>query len=178
MLKRLAEKHSESVAQLTLQYRMHEDICQLSNDIVYKGTLKCATEQVRRRKLSLDGFPENVPSLIRSSSAQWLMRTIDPDTPVVFVDTDKVKADAIGGGGVSGSIHPLERTTGHRKGGSIVNDTEASLVRQIVDGFLKCGMDAMSIGVICPFRAQVRSIHRGSSPTIACSSLLTIGVNV
>lgn len=47
LLKRLAEKVPESIAQLTLQYRMHEHIVMLCNAIAYGGDLKCGNEQVR-----------------------------------------------------------------------------------------------------------------------------------
>jgi DNA replication ATP-dependent helicase Dna2 len=153
MLKRLAEKHADSVAQLTYQYRMHEDICQLSNDLVYGGKLKCANDHVRRRKLDLQGFPENIPCGAQVSSMEWLTRVVDPSESVVFVDTDKIGSE--GGSAPRDSFQSLERTSGRGIGGAIVNDTEASLVRDIVGGLLSCGLDASSIGLICPFRAQV-----------------------
>jgi DNA replication ATP-dependent helicase Dna2 len=154
MLKHLADKHSDSVAQLTYQYRMHQDICQLSNDLVYNGKLKCANDEVRWRSLELNGFPENIPSINRAAPGEWLIRAIDPSNPVIFVNTDKMgtatdtdEAD---------SIIAHERTSGGGNHGNIVNDVEAEVVRLLVGGLLGCGLDVSSIGVICPFRAQVR----------------------
>jgi DNA replication ATP-dependent helicase Dna2 len=155
MLKHLADQHTDSVAQLTYQYRMHEDICQLSNDVVYKGKLKCANDEVRWRKLELNGFPENVPSVNQSAPGEWLIRAIDPSAPVIFVDTDKIGTTTETN--EADDIIPHERTSGGGTHGNIVNDVEAEVVRLLVGGLLGCGLDASSIGVICPFRAQVRT---------------------
>lgn len=150
MLKRLAEKHPEAVAQLTHQYRMNDEICQLSNDIVYKGMLKCGTEEVRSQKLELPGFPNRLPS----TEGDWLERSIDPSLPVIFLNTDKLRSSTIGT--KPNTNHYLERFSGRSKGGSIVNDTEVNVVRAIVNSFLVCGVPPTTIGVICPFRAQLR----------------------
>jgi DNA replication ATP-dependent helicase Dna2 len=161
MLKHLADQHSDSVAQLTYQYRMHEDICQLSNDVVYKGKLKCANDEVRWRRLELKGFPENIPSINRAPPGEWLIRAIDPSNPVIFVNTDKMGTAT--DTNEADSIIPHERTSGGGNHGNIVNDVEAEVVRLLVGGLLGCGLDASSIGVICPFRAQVRThfaLHR------------------
>ena len=162
MLKRLADKHPSSVAQLTLQYRMHGAICQLCNDIAYGGNLRCANEVVEKSLLSLPGFPSAIikRSLI-DSIACWMTEVIDPSRPVIFVDTDSIKSRTILTpppleGAHSNSITSgLERTTGKKGKGNVVNDTEAVLVLQIVHGLLVCGMEPYQIGVICPFRSQV-----------------------
>ena len=152
LLKRLAGKHPESVAKLTLQYRMHEHICSLCNDIVYKGELKCATEEVRNGKLLLPRYPRAVPpKLIEQSSRDrgWLHRVLDPGLPSVFVDTDAI-------GIANGAFQGLERTTGRRHGGNVVNEIELQLVRQVARSLLKCGLSCANIGVICPYRSQLR----------------------
>jgi DNA replication ATP-dependent helicase Dna2 len=82
MLKLLADAHPDMVAKLSYQYRMNGDICQLSNDLVYKGALKCANDCVRNQALDLPGFPENVEE-------SWLRAALDPSMPVVFVNTDQ-----------------------------------------------------------------------------------------
>ena len=155
MLKRLADQHTDSVAQLTFQYRMHEEICQLSNDIVYKGQLKCGDDLVAKRKLALDQFPRGLPMGVNQQ--HWLYRAIDPSRPVVFLNTDKITMSTTSQ--VTDSIHALERTIGRNAGGSIVNDTEASLVKDAVSALVACGLEPSSVGVICPFRAQVRLLE-------------------
>jgi len=155
MLKRLAEQHSDAVAKLTLQYRMHENICSLCNEIVYKGELKCASDEVRRSKLVLSRYPRAVPVPVHqegdaSTERGWLQRVLNPDVPAVFVDTDAI------GCGTSDAFQGLERCSGRRQGGTIVNDTEIAVVRSIVRCLLKCGLNSGSIGVICPYRSQLR----------------------
>lgn len=163
MLKHLAEGRPESVARLTLQYRMNEDICQLSNEIVYKGTLKCANEVVRSRRLNLQGFPENLQSL---TAKAWLVRAIDPSCPVTFVNTDRLDA--------SGKFvaRSTERLAGRNMGGSIINDGEAFLVEEIVSGLLQCGLNVSNACIICPFRAQVSHSYSYASITIPATLLI------
>ena len=154
MLKRLAERQPDSIAKLTLQYRMHENICNLCNEIVYGGELKCANETVRTGNLILSRYPKALPVPIQQESSTnevgWLQRVLNPDMPAVFVDTDAIGCSS------TGAFQGLERSSGRRQGGTIVNDTEVSLVRSIVRSLLKCGLNSASIGVICPYRSQLR----------------------
>jgi DNA replication ATP-dependent helicase Dna2 len=153
MLKRLAEAHPTSVAMLSYQYRMNHEICALSNEVAYGGALKCADESVAHRKLDLPGYPENVSVV---DPQPWLVQVVNPDFPVIFIDTDAQRSRAM-----DGTLVSLERTTGRNGGGSIVNDTEVRIVQTVVSSLLSCGMEASNIGLICPFRAQVR--HREGS---------------
>ena len=135
MLKLLADAHPTKVAQLCYQYRMNAEICQFSNDLVYNGALKCGNDAIRDQMLDLQGFPENI-------AHEWLRKILDPTSPVVFVNTDPSTGQA---------FTSLE----HIQAGKIVNDTEAKLVTTLISSLLACGVRADSIGVICPFRAQV-----------------------
>ena len=150
MLKRLAEAHPECVAQLTLQYRMHEEICALSSAAIYNNTLKCATQIPR---LDLPGFPRALSSFGKTS--QWMKAVLNPYRPMLFADTDRITSSVRAGREQEG-LEPLERTASRHAGGNMVNDTEAALVSLIVQGLVSCGMAPSSIGVICPFNAQVR----------------------
>lgn len=172
MLMRLAEKHPDDVAQLTLQYRMHEDICRLSNDIIYKGKLNCANESVATQTMLLRRFPSGLPRGVDSS--HWLYRTIDPCVPVVFLNTDKIKVMSPSQKTKANHFHALERVTGRRVGGSIVNETEARLVQDSVRALVGCGADCNMIGVICPFRAQIRILAELSM----LSSLISAGLEL
>lgn len=161
MLKRLADKHPECVSQLTYQYRMHEDICQLSNDVVYKGKLKCANDSVATKILKLDNFPYALKHCRNTDSLLWLTKAINPCNAVTFLDTDKIN---------TGSNHSeeestcfLESSNNRRSGGSIVNETEAFIVKCLIEGLMTCGLDASSIGVISPFRAQLRLLDEHES---------------
>ena len=174
MLKRLADTYPDSVSQLTYQYRMHEDICQLSNDIVYKGKLKCADESVAKRSLTLHRFPSALENSM-GSPLLWVSRAIDPSNAVTFLDTDKVNLNS--SNTKEESICSLESSNNNRAGGRLVNETEALIVNILVGGLLKCGVDASSIGVISPFRAQLRlldedeSIHNWKEEGIEVSTI-------
>lgn len=151
MLKLLADAHPDIVAKLSYQYRMNEEIAQLSNDLVYDGALKCANDMVRNQVLSLTAFPESIQT-------EWLRHALEPSSPVVFVNTD------YNDGSGTTYFQSLERTVG----GKIINYSEVQLVRQIVRSLMCCGIDAGDIGVICPFRAQVRRcIWPQLSPTLS-----------
>jgi len=141
LMKQLAETHQSSVVQLTQQYRMHEDICTLSNDIVYKGKMKCASEAIARQRLSL---PRQI---LDPNMAEWVKEALDPNRAVIFINTD----------GTDGAAMELEGKSGKGKGGSIVNPREAEVVERVASCLTSCGVEATSIGVICPFRAQVCS---------------------
>ena len=117
MLKRLAEAFPDTVAQLTLQYRMHEDICRLCNLVVYNGRLTCANDDVRLKRLFLPSFPGALRKIHTGSSAGlgWLLPVLNPFKAVVFVNTDNINSsDSI-------PFQGLEISHGRsREGGGIV----------------------------------------------------------
>lgn len=158
-MKHLVDSNPGSVVQLTDQYRMHQDICALSNDIAYGGKLQCANERVATRQIHLRNFPGCISA---SPHASWLTRLLAPSNVAVFLDTDSI-----------GKRHPeeikstLERSTGssRREKGAIVNDAEAALVSLIVESATTSGLEPACIGVMSPFRAQLRLLkeHQGIS---------------
>jgi DNA replication ATP-dependent helicase Dna2 len=159
MLSRLAEKHPTAIAPLTMQYRMNEEICDISSVAFYSGKMKCGDDSVKHQRLDLPGFPSNlVPSVPSPDLMPWLCSAINPQSPVVFVDTDQIrkthqvyqKHD---------DFDPLEGKLGGRNGGSTVNTTESSLVLSIIDGLVKCGLKVSDVGVISPFRAQIKVLE-------------------
>lgn len=163
MLSRLAEKHDDCVAKLTLQYRMHEDICRICNDIVYAGQLKCANEIVKFQALQLSRFQE---------SDNWVSRIVNPKKPVVFADTDFFDRDSAQGG--AKQLVGLERRPEKNGHGNMVNDHEVSIVRRIIQELLAAGLPASSIGIISPFRAQIRRFNESS----AISEWKTCGLEI
>lgn len=158
MLMRLASAHSESVVALTYQYRMNEEICKLSSYLIYGGRLKCGNEEVRNRKLDLPGFPEALPPTVSQNKGlwPWLKMTVSPDNPVIFVDTDNMRKSSNDGRKEETSMEALEEKRGGRAGGQVTNSIEATLVRYIIKGLISTGASPKQIGVIAPFRAQVR----------------------
>lgn len=153
LMKRLAEKHPQSVSQLALQYRMNETISKLSNIIAYDGKLRSAAE-VANRRLELPFLqPPNLSGECSDQYRIWLYRVIDPNRPVVLVNTDRFK-----GGGKGNDdrreLVELERKQGRNKS-TVVNDNEVIWTGQILDGLISAGLEPSKIGVISPFRAQV-----------------------
>jgi len=53
LFRRLSEAHPHAVVDLTYQYRMNEDIMQLSNTLIYGNRLRCGSEAVAQRSLVL-----------------------------------------------------------------------------------------------------------------------------
>ena len=77
---------------------------------------------------------------IKYSDRPWIERAINPDHPVVFLDTD-------GKGWLESDVGA----------GGQINFVEVSIVQNIVQSLCLCGLAPSSIGVITPFRSQVRS---------------------
>ena len=53
LFRRLSEAHPHAVVELSWQYRMNEEIMAVSNGLIYGGRLRCGSEEVRGRGLSL-----------------------------------------------------------------------------------------------------------------------------
>lgn len=66
----------------------------------------------------------------------WIERALDPDQPVIFLDTD---------------------SNGWMETEGPINNFEASIVEKLVLSLSLCGVENSSIGIITPFRSQVRS---------------------
>lgn len=150
-MQRLAEYNSNAVAQLGVQYRMHEDICQLSNDIVYGGALKCANALVAKQRIVLQGFPVLLSA--EGPRHNWLEKALNPASAVIFLNTDGSKVP----------FCPLEQRSALAGNTGIVNTAEASFVKVLVQSLVSCGSDESDIGVIVPFRAQLRLLHGDAS---------------
>lgn len=150
MLKRLADKHPSKVAELRFQYRMNEKICEVANDVMYGGNLKCANDNVRLSQIQLPLYSD---FLHLNCHQPWLMKVIDPKQPVIFINTD--------------NLYVLEESTKNRcydleqtlsRGGSIVNPTEGRIIQAVVEGLISCDLDPANLGVVSAFRAQVSGL--------------------
>lgn len=81
--------------------------------------------------------------MINSVDRQWIEQALNPEQPVVFIDTDGRGAES-------------RESDGVRTGaGGPINDFEASVVQKLVLSLSICGVENSSIGVITPFRSQV-----------------------
>ncbi|KAJ3013117.1 Tripartite DNA replication factor [Thoreauomyces humboldtii] len=164
LFKILTEAHPEAVVNLQQQYRMNADIMMLSNTLIYNHRLRCGSPDVAHSKLS-------VPNLVAGLSAVHTFRTKKGDGPslcekqsscfdkrsltlptqqlkfkgsrrVVFVNTDDVPA--------------LDT----RPGDLVQNDIEALLLHQTVETLVACGVQESAIGVISPYRSQLKIINQ------------------
>jgi DNA replication ATP-dependent helicase Dna2 len=161
LFKLLCEAHPQAVVSLEHQYRMCADIMLLSNTFIYSGRLKCGTPNVASRTLALpkpSGLLQyhHKPYQNRSSAAHscaspesascWLARTVAPESPVVFINTDLISAN-------------LETQSGPR----VTNTLEARLVTQVTLSLLSLGIPANEIGIIAFYRSQLALLRQSLS---------------
>ncbi|MEF8726435.1 MAG: IGHMBP2 family helicase [Candidatus Bipolaricaulota bacterium] len=138
MFEKLVERKGDAITEMLLtQFRMHSDIMEFSNRKFYEGELK-ADSSVAEHTLSDMGID---PRDLEPTHA-WLKRTLNPDEPMIFLDTAEVN------GG--------ER---QRPGSySRENPAEAEIVKRIINSYLDL-LPARNIGVISPYDDQVDLIN-------------------
>ncbi|RYN74001.1 DNA replication ATP-dependent helicase/nuclease [Alternaria tenuissima] len=161
LFKLLCEAHPQAVVSLKHQYRMCADVMLLSNTFIYSGRLKCGTTTVASRKLALpksEGLNvyHHKPYQSRYNAAQactgpdaadcWLSRSLSPDRPVIFINTDLISST-------------LETQSGSR----ITNTLEARLVTQLTVSLLSLGVPAGEIGIIAFYRSQLALLRQSLS---------------
>ena len=67
---------------------------------------------------------------------------LDPQFPVLFLDTDLLPASDV------------------RSGRNVCNESEAALVATITHGLVMSGLDCDDVGVISPYRQQLKVIKK------------------
>ncbi|KAK0152964.1 DNA replication ATP-dependent helicase/nuclease DNA2 [Merluccius polli] len=144
LFKRL-ELHSEAVVHLNVQYRMNRQIMSLSNCLMYDGRLECGSERTASALLALP-FLVSVQSELSShyeatpQDLAWVQAALLPSNPVCFLDASQVPAyETVEQGGVS-------------------NYNEAALIHTLLSLLIKAGCKASEVGVIAPYRQQLKSI--------------------
>ncbi|KAL0233092.1 hypothetical protein GEMRC1_011839 [Eukaryota sp. GEM-RC1] len=140
----LAANHPMSVVSLPLQYRMNQEIMNLANTLIYGEQLKSLEKSVLKQKLTLQHFPR-FTSLNRF---HWLPKAIDPELPVVFINTQAI-------------TH-----TETLLGTSIYNEVEVEVVSKVVNSLIICGCHSESIAVISPYKAQIKTLQKQLSVPI------------
>ncbi|XPS75358.1 DNA helicase [Ascochyta lentis] len=163
LFKLLCEAHPQAVVSLEHQYRMCAEVMLLSNTFIYSGRLKCGTSTVASRRLALPSS-SGLHALHRQALAPhsaaisqcpgpespicWLSRSLSPDHPVVFINTDPISAC-------------LESQSGSR----IINTLEARLITQLTVSLLSLGVPASEIGIIAFYRSQLALLRTSLSST-------------
>ncbi|XP_050408046.1 DNA replication ATP-dependent helicase/nuclease DNA2 [Patella vulgata] len=124
--------------ELNLQYRMNRVIMKLGNELVYGGALQCGSKIASEGCLVLS-HPINM-----SGECDWLKQVLDCNInqSAVFCDTQQVPAPEV-----------------CDKKGVIENPVEAEIISTIILTLLKAGIEAVDIGVIAPYRSQVKLLH-------------------
>ncbi|KAL6069587.1 Tripartite DNA replication factor [Balamuthia mandrillaris] len=159
LFKHLSEKYPNAVVNLQYQYRMNADIMCLCNELIYNHQLKCGTMFVANSSLAAKmPFYSSLPPpkqkkghTVPGSSQQyqqqqhWLSSVLDPLRRVIFLNTDDVPAPE----GVRG----LENIP------ILSNKVEARLVYLLTDALLFCGVPPEDIGIISPYRSQLKTIR-------------------
>ena len=149
LFRRLSEAHPEALVNLTFQYRMNQEIMRLSNIMVYNNKLKCGSSSIAHQRLEIPKWNDR-QSIIQS---KWVWDVLTPDKPVLFANTDTILSKI--------TTEELQQSLEERhENKQLSNRTEAVLVSVLVKGLLKTGVEPKNIGVISPYRAQVRVLKR------------------
>ncbi|GJD09930.1 DNA replication ATP-dependent helicase/nuclease DNA2 [Galdieria sulphuraria] len=145
LFERLCLEHPEATVTLCKQYRMAEDIMQLSNQLIYSNQLQCADEQVANRCLA------TCSNETICSYPEWLQKCIDGPSRVIFLDTDALPAREI-----RNKQDTEETMFSDVTNTSTIhwNPQEAALIVKIVSTLHLCGVALEDIGIISPYRAQ------------------------
>jgi len=155
LFRRLSDAHPHAVIDLTYQYRMNEDIMLLSNRLIYSDRLRCGSESVAKRTLVIpkpqflhdlkssagDSWIDHLlseRSTFNSNQTEYVYIDISHSCRAVFVDTDLVPAKD------------------SRVGDLVQNEIEATLVCQVTETLLRCGVRQDQIGIISLYRQQIK----------------------
>lgn len=162
LFERFVERYPYAVVSLTTQFRMNRDINALANELFYRGSLSCGSEEVANNAIRLPHFERSLKN-DPSGRSSWLFASLDPSRSVVFLNTDglmplncaresrvvlnkRSSADSASQDGEEESF--------------IANDMEVRIVSLLVDRLMRSGMPLRNIGVISPYRSQLRSMRK------------------
>ena len=127
----IASRNSEAVFSLHEQYRMNNDIMQLSNTLSYDGQMRAGSAVVADRKMNLKPYVN-----CNKKCCMWLNFCLNPDKSAIFVDTNGLQGE-------------LSRTN------SYLNCAEIEVICTILKTLKRCGVPMTSVGIICPYRQQL-----------------------
>lgn len=144
LMERIARNKPEAVRLLRVQYRMNEALMRFSSEWFYHGQLEAAPE-VRHRSI-LD----------------------DLDTPITWIDTDRIDAERDGADAGQDAAHGTASLNGEEfvsAGYGRINKAEAQLtmqtLREYVGRFGRSRLrdERTDFGIISPYRAQVQYLR-------------------
>lgn len=132
LFSRLSEAHPQAIAALHCQYRMSTAIMELSNALIYGNRLVCGSPEIGSAKLRYR---------CSLSAPVWLMKVLDPNQPVIFINTDLLPA--------------YERND--RK--AVNNPIEANIIAEVTKSLVLRGIEGRDIGIITPYNSQANRIR-------------------
>ncbi|KAJ1937162.1 DNA replication endonuclease-helicase Dna2 [Linderina pennispora] len=130
---------------------MNSDIQQLANRLVYDGHLRCGSLKVACQRIeypvdpaeALAQWPFRQKKPSKGFSMPWVTEALDPKCGAVFLNTD--------------AIPGLETRV---EGSDLVqNNSEVNVIRILVNTLRACGIEGSQIGVLSPYRAQLKQIE-------------------
>eukprot|EP00397_Hematodinium_sp_SG-2012_P002090 GEMP01002096.1.p1 GENE.GEMP01002096.1~~GEMP01002096.1.p1 ORF type:complete len:1380 (-),score=300.30 GEMP01002096.1:741-4880(-) len=130
LMERLSNLYPHAVVELTLQYRMNEDVQLLPNILCYNGKLACATEAVQRRQLKC---------VLSASSPLWVQHALSAERSVVFCDTNIAMRESEN---------------------KASNPGEVSVVSELVSNLIAGGVSPDDIAVLSPYRSQIACLRK------------------
>ncbi|KAK4414336.1 DNA replication ATP-dependent helicase/nuclease JHS1 [Sesamum alatum] len=136
---RLSEAHPQAIAALHCQYRMCAAIMELSNALIYGNRLRCGSTEIENAKLKYK---------CSASAPAWLMEVLNPNKPVIFINTDLLPA----------------YETNDRK--ALNNPIEAHIIAEVTKALVLRGIERQDIGIITPYNAQANLIRGAVSEPV------------
>lgn len=143
LFKMLCDDHPHSASELTIQYRMCEDIMTLSNFLIYQKKLKCGSDKVRDQSLSISSIESLIRFRTNINHQPWLEDILDPRRRVVFLNYD--------------NCTDIQETS---ELDNITNEGEVKIIQQCLKGMTECGINLADIGVLTLYRAQLHLLKR------------------
>ncbi|XP_028095091.1 DNA replication ATP-dependent helicase/nuclease DNA2 isoform X1 [Camellia sinensis] len=136
---RLSEAHPQAISALQNQYRMCASIMDLSNALIYGNRLRCGSSEVENAKLKYTSS---------KYISSWLKEVLDPNRPVIFINTDMLPA--------------LEA----KDGKTLNNPVEANIIAEITEELVNKGIEMEDIGIITPYNSQANLIRHDVSSSV------------
>ncbi|CAG8481288.1 21386_t:CDS:2 [Rhizophagus irregularis] len=146
LFKTFTEIHPNAVANLRYQYRMNEDIMNLSNSIIYDSKMLNGSMITAQTLLYIPKWNEDFlsqfhdPDYYCCHESCWLKDVIDPKRSLIMINTDNLL------------------TKEYALNGKYQNEMEVLIVEHSVKALLAGGVAAKEIGIITPFRSQLKHI--------------------
>jgi DNA replication ATP-dependent helicase Dna2 len=148
LFERLAKHHPKSVVKLRCQYRMNKDVMLVANTLIYDGQLRCGNSMIANQMLNLPHW-DRMSTCKDMAVPSWVREATDPSRPVVFLDVD----------GVRGSSLPAEDGRAPQFSNQ-VSLVEAEVISKVVSALKLCGLKMEEVGIISPYRAQLKVIKK------------------